>query len=298
MSVLVTGLTGFVGSHCAQQLPAAALADQGGSVDLRDPDRVKNAVRAISPQAVIHLAAQSSVPASVENPRQTYEINFLGTLNLLQALHDTRFQGTMLYVGSADLYGAVPFAQLPITEQCPARPLNPYAVSKVAAEALCYQWSRTADFKIVVARPFNHIGPRQSTQFAVSAFARQIVACRKGRAPPLLRVGDIDTTRDFTDVRDIVRAYVSLLASGRNGEAYNVCSGVERSLRDVIRAMLDASGVRMEIQVDPQRLRSLEQRRMRGSFAKLKADTGWQPEIPFEQTLIDTLNYWDTEDGT
>ena len=297
MNILVTGMSGFVGSHFAQQLAAVDLTEHGSRVDLRDLDRVQRAVDAIAPQAVLHLAAQSQVPASVEDPRKTYEVNFFGTLNLLLALRDAGFKGTMLYVGSADVYGAVPPAQLPITEQCPARPLNPYAVSKVAAEALCYQWSRAADFKIVVARPFNHIGPRQSAQFAVSDFARQIVACRQGRAPAVLRVGDIDTTRDFTDVRDIVRAYGGLLAAGRSGEAHNVCSGVERSLRDVIGAMLAASGVEMEIQVDPQRLRSVEQRRMRGSFAKLQADTGWQPEIPFEQTLVDTLDYWDKKEG-
>jgi GDP-4-dehydro-6-deoxy-D-mannose reductase len=295
MTVLVTGLSGFVGSHCAELLPAVDLA-HGGWVDLRDAQRVRAAVKAAAPEAVIHLAAQSSVPASIEDPKQTYEINFFGTLNLLEALKAQGFTGTMLYVGSADVYGAVAESALPITEACPARPLNPYAVSKVAAEALCYQWSRSSGFRIVVARPFNHIGPRQSAQFAVSDFARQIVACRKGRGPACLRVGDIDTTRDFTDVRDIVRAYAALLQSGRSGEAYNVCSGVERSLREVIHTLLEASGVDMEIQVDPQRLRKVEQRRMRGSSAKLQADTGWTPQVSFEQTLIDTLDYWDRKD--
>lgn len=298
MSVLVTGLTGFVGSHFAQLMPAVDLAESGRWVDLRDPERVREAVRAIAPEAVLHLAAQSSVPASVEDPRQTYEINFLGTLNLLQALRDARFQGTMLYVGSADVYGAVSETELSITEECPARPLNPYAVSKVAAEALCYQWSRSAQFKIVMARPFNHIGPRQSTQFAVSDFARQIVACRKGRAPPLLRVGDIDTTRDFTDVRDIVRAYAALLRTGRNGEAYNVCSGVERSLRDIIGALCEVCGIEVQIEVDAERLRPAEQRRMRGSFDKLRRDTGWAPAIPFKRTLHDIVDYWDQKEST
>ena len=300
MTVMVTGLSGFVGSWCAQQIPAVDMTEQGEWVDVRDAERVRRAVAAAAPHAVLHLAAQSSVPASVEDPRLTYEINFLGTLNLLQALRDSGFRGTMLYVGSADVYGAVPEAQLPISEESPPRPLNPYAVSKVAAEALCYQWSRSSpDFKIVVARPFNHIGPRQSTQFAVSDFARQIVAARKGRAPRRLRVGDIDTTRDFTDVRDIVRAYLALLQSGRNGEAYNVCSGIERSMRDIIGALCAVCGVEMEIDVAADRLRPSEQRRMRGSFDKLRADTGWAPEIPFESTLNDIVDYWDQqEDGT
>jgi GDP-4-dehydro-6-deoxy-D-mannose reductase len=297
--LLVTGLTGFVGSYLATWPDAGDLSVQGRPADLRDPERVLSAVEAARPDAVIHLAGQSSVAGSMHDPAATYRVNFDGTLNLLQALSDCGFRGRMLYVGSADGYGVVPEAELPVVEDRPMRPLNPYAVSKVAAEALCYQWSQTGPFEIVIARPFNHIGPRQSDRFAVASFARQIAAHRAGRAGPNLTIGDIDTTRDFTDVRDIVRAYIGLLASGRNGEAYNICSGVERSLRDVIGAMLDASGVRMELQIDPLRLRSVEQRRMRGSFAKLKADTGWQPEIPFEQTLIDTLDYWDKkEDGT
>ena len=297
MSVLVTGLTGFVGFYCAQQLPAIDLADSQGWIDLRDAKRVRNAVRRINPQAVLHLAAQSSVPASFAEPRQTYEINFLGTLNLLQALQDARFKGRMLYVGSADVYGAVPEKALPIGEESSPRPLNPYAVSKVAAEALCYQWSQSANFEIVVARPFNHIGARQSTHFAVSDFARQIVACRREGSQQRLLVGDIDTTRDFTDVRDIVRAYAALLQSGRNGEAYNVCSGVERSLREIIVTMCSICGVEMEIEVVPERLRSTEQRRMRGSFNKLRADTGWAPAISFEQTLQDIVDYWNQRGG-
>ena len=297
MTVLVTGLSGFVGSFCAQLLPCTDLLLGGKSVDLRCLPDVTAAAARIKPDAVIHLAAQAAVPASIANPWETYEINFGGTLNLFTALAETGFRGRCLYVGSADVYGNAPQESLPITEDFPMRPLNPYAVSKAAAELLCLQWSRTGPFEVVIARPFNHIGPRQSERFAVASFARQIAACRAGRGPRQLQVGDIDTTRDFSDVRDIVRAYAGLLASGRNGEAYNVCSGVERSLRDMIRALLDASGIDMEIQVVSQRLRGAEQRRMRGSFDKLHADTGWRPEIPFGQTLLDTLDYWDKKDS-
>jgi GDP-4-dehydro-6-deoxy-D-mannose reductase len=296
MSLLATGLSGFVGAYCARQLGAADLLFDGRPADLRRPDEVRAAVGQARPDTVIHLAAQSSVVAAAEDPAHTYEVNFGGTLNLLQALKDAGFRGRMLYVGSADVYGVVPEAELPVAEARPLKPLNPYAVSKVAAEALCYQWSQGGPFEIVMARPFNHIGPGQGTRFAVASFARQIAACRSGRAGGPLVVGDIDTTRDFSDVRDIVRAYGLLLASGRNGEIYNVCSGTERSLREVIAAMLQASGIEMEIQVDPQRLRGVEQRRMRGSFARLHADTGWQPQVPFEQTLKDTLDYWDRKD--
>ncbi|MBG9388876.1 GDP-mannose 4,6-dehydratase [Caenimonas aquaedulcis] len=297
MPILVTGLSGFVGSHFGSRVPGAVdLLDGARAADIRRRDEVVRAVAQARPDAVLHLAAQAAVPASFDDPAETYDTNFEGTLNLLMALRESGFRGRMLFVGSADIYGTVPEAELPITEGRPSRPLNPYAVSKVAAEALCYQWSQAGPFEIVMARPFNHIGPRQSPQFAVSDFARQIAAGRRGRGPGKLVVGDIDTTRDFTDVRDIVRAYELLLKHGRNGEAYNVCSGVERSVRDVIAAMLAAAGADMPLEVDAHRLRKIEQRRMLGSFAKLQADTGWRPEIPFGQTLADTLNYWDEKE--
>jgi GDP-4-dehydro-6-deoxy-D-mannose reductase len=291
--LLVTGLTGFVGSYLTGQDGVFDLCVDGRLADLRVAGEVDAALAAVRPQAVIHLAAQSSVGVSLEDPQQTYDVNFGGTLNLLAALRRQNFQGRMLYVGSGDVYGSVPEGCLPVTEDTPLRPRNPYAVSKVAAEALCYQWSQAGLFEIVMARPFNHIGPRQNTHFAVSDFARQLVACRKGTAPPRLRVGDIDTTRDFTDVRDIVRAYLALLEAGRNGEAYNVCSGVERSLRQIIDALSRACGVEVEIEVDPERLRPSEQRRMCGSPAKLRADTQWAPAVPFERTLRDIVEYWE-----
>jgi GDP-4-dehydro-6-deoxy-D-mannose reductase len=291
--LLVTGLTGFVGSYLAGRDGVFDLCVDGRLADLRLPGEVNAAVAAIRPRAVIHLAAQSSVGVSLDDPRQTYQVNFDGTLNLLAALRQQDFRGRMLYVGSGDVYGSVPEARLPVAEDTPLRPRNPYAVSKVAAEALCYQWSQAGLFEIVMARPFNHIGPRQNTKFAVSDFARQLVACRKGKAPPRLRVGDIDTTRDFTDVRDIVRAYLALLEAGRNGEAYNVCSGTERSLRQIIDALSQVCGIAVDIEVDAERLRPSEQRRMCGSPAKLRADTQWSPAIPFERTLRDIVEYWE-----
>lgn len=297
MQLLATGLSGFVGSHCAQQLAAVDLLHEGRLADLRDRAEVAAAVGRIKPDAVIHLAAQSSVAESIADPTLTHQVNFEGTLNLLQALKAEGFRGRMLYVGSADAYGTVPETELPVAEARTLMPLSPYAQSKAAAEALCCRWSQTGPFEIVIARPFNHIGPRQSTRFAVASFARQIAACRAGRGARGLVAGDIGVTRDFTDVRDVVRAYAALLACGKNGEAYNVCSGVERSLSDVIHAMMAVAGVSMEIHVAAELLRKTEQRRMWGSFAKLHADTGWQPAIPFEQTLIDTLNYWDEEDA-
>lgn len=295
MRTLVTGLSGFVGSHCAQQLQAVGLELQGRPVDLREPADVAAAVRAAAPEAVLHLAARSSVAQSFEDPRATCETNFLGTLTLLQALAAAGFTGRLLYVSSGEVYGSVDEAALPVGEAQPLRPRNPYAVSKVAAEALCYQWSQTGPFEVVVARPFNHVGPGQDARFAVADFARQVQRIRAGLAKPELTVGDVDVTRDFTDVRDVVRAYRLLLERGRNGVAYNVCCGVERSLREVVQALAAAAGVTLRIAVDPQRLRPAEQRRMCGDFGRLRDATGWQPAIPFERTVADILDHIESE---
>jgi GDP-4-dehydro-6-deoxy-D-mannose reductase len=295
--LLVTGLSGFVGSYLAERDGVFDLGLDGRPVDLTSHAQVVAAVARLRPDAVIHLAAQSSVALSHEDPLGTYRVNFEGTLHLLDALRQAEFRGRMLYVGSGDVYGAVAPDRLPVNEDAPLRPRNPYAVSKVAAEALCYQWSQTGPFDIVMVRPFNHIGPRQSAAFAVSDFARQIAAYRRGEAPAVLRVGDIDATRDFTDVRDIVAAYLDVLAAGRTGEVYNVCSGAEHSLREVIDGLFAAAGLRMDIELDTQRLRPSEQRRMCGSYAKLRAHTGWQPRIPLRKTLADIVEYWDQKES-
>jgi GDP-4-dehydro-6-deoxy-D-mannose reductase len=241
------------------------------------------------PEAVLHLAAQSSVASSFDDPIATISVNFLGTLNLLQALSATGFQGVFVYVGSADVYGITAVADLPTRETQPLRPRNPYAVSKVAAEALCYQWSQTHNFRVVLVRPFNLIGPWQDRRFAISDFAHQIVEIRQGRRLPHLVTGDLDVTRDFTDVRDAVRAYRMLLDRGQNGDIYNLCSGQERSLRSIIEALLQIAGVDADIQTDTTRLRPAEQRRVVGDPGKIQTQLGWSPEILFTTTLGDIL---------
>lgn len=291
--VLLTGATGFVGNYVQQETPCVPLTEGETPIDLKNSSALVRVVRVVNPDAVIHLAAQSFVPESIQNPLHTYEVNFLGTLNLLAALKENGFRGRMLYVGSSDTYGLVDSASLPVVEDSPLRPRNPYAVSKVAAEALCYQWSQTGSFEVVMVRPFNHIGPGQSERFVISDFARQVVEIKGGLRPSLIRVGDIDVTRDFTDVRDVVRAYALLLERGGNGEVYNVCSGKERSVLSVLESLLRLAGVEAEIVQDAERLRKSEQRRVFGSFAKLHEATGWQPEIPFEQSLKDILTDWE-----
>jgi GDP-4-dehydro-6-deoxy-D-mannose reductase len=241
---------------------------------------------------VIHLAAISFVPESIERPNETYDVNLHGTINLLDALKRSGFKGAFLYVSSGEVYGAVPPEALPVTEERVPRPRNPYAAAKLAAEAYCCQAAVTSGLRIVVARPFNHIGAGQSERFFVPAMARQIADIKQGRHAPRIEAGNLDVTRDFSDVRDVVQAYLRLLASGRSGEVYNVCSGVERNVGDVLRRMLELAQVDAAIEVAEQKLRPNEQRRHCGSNRKLCDDTGWQPKIPFDQSLRDLLRSW------
>ena len=285
----MTGNGGFVGRHFCSLYGGLPLADDQGAVDIQDARRVESAMDALKPEAVLHLAAQSSVVASFEDPSSTFSVNFIGTFNLLRALKRLQFQGVFLLASTADVYGKVPEADLPIKETQAIHPRSPYAVSKVAAEAICYQWSQTEKFRVIVARSFTQTGPGQERRFAIAGFAHQIAEIGTGRRAPTLVGGDLDVIRDISDVRDTVRAYWLLLERGVSGEAYNICSGHGHSLRSVVEEMLRISGVVAEIRTDPALLRPAEQRRMVGDAAKIHAITGWEPEIPFRTTLTDIL---------
>lgn len=291
---LITGENGFVGHHALLRWPTAkGLADFCTQPDVCNKASLLDCIRQFKPDFVLHLAALSYVPDSFRAPRRTFEVNFLGTLNLLEALSESGFEGRLLYVSSGDIYGAVQENALPITESQPLRPRNPYAVSKVASEALCFQWSQISPFEIVLARPFNHIGSGQSPMFAVSDFARQIAEIKAGHRAPILQVGDVDVTRDFADVSDILEGYDHLLRFGLTGEAYNVCSGIERSLRSVIETLLSVANVKAEIAHDAQRFRRSEQRRVCGSHQKLSQLAGWHGSVSIEKTLFDLFCYWE-----
>lgn len=296
--VLVTGHTGFVGVHALRRIPGAfGFSVAASHVDIRDKAALVTHLADKRPDRVLHLAAQSFVPESFRAPRQTFETNFLGTLNLLEALAETGFTGRFLFVGTGDAYGLVTPAQLPIAEDIPLRPRNPYAVSKAAAEALCFQWSQTGPFEVMMVRPFNHIGAGQAPSFAISGFARQIAEIAKGIRPPQLRVGNIEVTRDFTAVEDVVDAYAQLLERGKNGEIYNICSGIEHSIQDLLSALLALAGVEAEVVVDPERYRPAEQPRVCGDSSKLQAHTGWRPTVPLQTMLQNIYRYWEQEIG-
>ncbi len=296
--LLVTGNTGFVGQALASWLPTSPWAQRFEMVvppvgfDLRDPAQVAACIAGAQADCVLHLAAQSFVPASFKNPAATLAVNVGGTLNLLQALGAAAFKGRFLYVSSADVYGAVESGSLPVTEKHMPVPRNPYAVSKAAAELLCQQWHLTEGMDVLIARPFNHTGPGQDARFVLPGFAQRIAQILAGTAEPRFETGNLEVTRDFCDVRDVMDAYMMLLDSGHAGEIYNVCSGVERKVGDLLRGMLARAGIDASIVIDPARLRPNEQVRMVGSSAKLHEHTGWKPHCDFDATLTDMVAWW------
>jgi GDP-4-dehydro-6-deoxy-D-mannose reductase len=296
--LFVTGHDGFVGKTVRSLL---ASGQHGGyevvlpscPYDIRDPASIELALSVSDIDCVIHLAAQSFVPESFRAPRHTFEVNLFGTLNLFQSLQRRGFHGRLLYVSSAEVYGLVDPAAMPIAEDRPPRPRSPYGVSKVAAEALCTQWSETEGLDVIIARPFNHVGPGQSERFVVSNFARQIVEIKLGRREPVITTGDVDVTRDVTDARDVVGAYLLLLEHGSRGEVYNICSGEGRWIRDILTLLLELAGVEVGIVQDPDRMRPTDQKQLLGSYEKLERCTGWRPAIPLRESLADTLAYWE-----
>lgn len=295
--LLVTGQNGFVGRHVTTLAAGRWRVIPHAPHDLLNPASLDDWLARCCPAAVIHLAGQTFVPQAFRDPARTLQINLLGTLNLLQALKRRGFRGTFLYVSSGDVYGQVAVEQLPITESCPPQPRNPYAVSKLAAEHLCLQWSFSEpDWRILIARPFNHAGPGQADHFVLPDMARQLLRVRQGLQSPQISVGDVDVTRDFLDVRDVVQAYFDLLEKGQPGETYNVCSGQEQLIRDLIMQMAELADVQITLQQDSKRLRKAEQRRTRGCSNKLQRHTGWQPRVPITTTLRDVLTDWEKRD--
>ena len=297
MRVLVTGARGFVGRHLT-----AALRERGHLVveadriphddalpiDVTDALAVQAAFDLAQPDAVAHLAAQASVPASLEDPRATLEVNVLGTLHVLDAARAAAGAGArprVLIVSSADVYGAQPAELYPLRETTAPWPRNPYAASKVAAEALALAYAGSFGVDAVVTRAFNHIGPGQDEGFAVAAFAAQIARAAAG-GEPRVSVGNLDASRDVLDVRDVCAAYVALLeGAGTAGEIYNVCSGNATTMRELLRRLIEVAHVPVEVHEDPARMRPADGPGSVGSSAKLRSATGWAPRISLAAAL-------------
>jgi len=313
MQLLITGITGFVGSHMAEHALAQG-AEVFGSFrwrsktdnidhlrskvtlvesDLRDLSSVRALLEAANPTHVIHLAAQSFVHASWKTPAETLTTNILAQVNLLEGLRGLKMSPRFLVVGSSEEYGHVEDDELPIKETNPLRPLSPYAVSKVGQDLMGYQYWKSYGMLIVRSRAFNHEGPRRGDVFVTSNFARQVAEIEAGLRDPVILVGDLTPRRDYSDVRDIVRGYWTLLERGEPGEVYNLCSGRSWSIQQVLDFLLEQSRVRdIQVQTDPSRLRPSDVMVLEGDPSKVEKATGWKVEIPFERTLKDLLAYW------
>ena len=314
MKILITGVTGFVGSHLAEYCLSL---DQQVEVigtcrwrsrreniehledainlyecDLRDASSVKTLLADIQPERIFHLAAQSYVPSSWNSPGETITTNVIGQLNIFEAMRETNSTASIQIAGSSEEYGLVHPEEAPITEENPLRPLSPYAVSKVAQDMLAYQYFQSYGLKVVRTRAFNHTGPRRGDVFVTSNFAKQIAEIEAGQRPPIIHVGDLNPKRDFTDVRDIVRAYWLSLEHCNLGEVYNVASGKAYRIKEVLEILLDNSGQDIEVVEDPERLRPSDVPLLLGDNSRFCKATGWAPEIPFEETAKDLLDYW------
>ncbi len=294
MRSLITGGRGFVGTWLAEHLRSEGdeVVQIDQEVEITDPAALLDAVTAAAPDAIYHLAAMTHVGQSWDEPLRVLEVNVLGTGALLAAARQCGTDPTVLVTSSAEVYGAVTDpGRLPLTEQSATAPLTPYAASKLAAEALCTQAWLGHGQRVVTVRPFNHIGPGQSPNFVVSALAKRIVEAERSGAPDI-PVGTLSARRDFTDVRDVVRAYRMLVTSGRPGEVYNVCSGRDVSIQEIADGLLALAGSDVRLRVDPALVRPVEVPVLRGDRTRVTDDTGWAPALPLEQTLADILGQW------
>ncbi len=313
MRALITGITGFAGSHLADHCLARGGVELFGIVrwrsrteniehlegkvkllecDLRDATSTRDVIDEIRPEYIFHLAAQSFVPTSWRAPTESLTTNVIGQLNIFEAVRKIDLKCRIQIAGSSEEYGLVHESELPITEENPLRPLSPYGVSKVGQDMLGYQYYMSYQMAIVRTRGFNHTGPRRSPVFVVSDFAKQIVDIEKGRRDPVMHVGNLEASRDFTDVRDMAVAYFLALDKGKAGEVYNICSEKSWKIREILDKLLAMTKVKIDVKQDPARLRPSDVPRLLGDCSRFRKDTGWRPRIPFEKTLGDILDYW------
>lgn len=311
MRALITGISGFAGSFLTEYLlsqpgmevygVSAGTEDHLARIrsrinfvpgDLVDPQFVAGLLAQFLPDRIYHLAAQAFVPLSWQDPWATLENNIRAQVNLLHAAVQLKLPARFLIIGSNEEYGRVRAADLPIDENTPLRPDSPYGVSKIAQDYLGLQYFISHRLHIVRVRPFNHIGPRQNDRFVASNFARQIAEIEAGRRKPALCVGNLDSQRDFTDVRDMVRGYALALEDGAPGEVYNLGSGKPRAVNELVEIYRTLSRVPFEIEFDPDRMRPSDTPVSYCDAGKFKRQTGWAPRISLEQTLSDILDYW------
>lgn len=311
---LITGITGFAGSHLAELLLSLGHEVWGTTrprsqtvnidkienklhledADLLDSHSLYSIVAKIKPDYIFHLAAQSFVQSSWASPANTMELNIVGTVHLFEAVRRARIDPAIQIACSSEEYGLVYPNELPIKEDNPLRPQSPYAVSKVAMDYLGYQYNQSYGMKIIRTRGFNHTGPRRGDVFVTSNFAKQIAEIEEGIKPPVIEVGNLEAQRDWTDVRDMVKGYLLALEKGEAGAVYNICSEKTVKVGDMLNLLLSMSKYKNKIKIkeDASRMRPSDVPVLLGDCTAFRNVTGWRPEIPFEKTMTDLLNYW------
>ena len=315
MRALITGVNGFVGGYLSQYLIENGMEVWGTKLpsevkskylnedvivrglDIRDKRECEEVIKECEPDYLIHLAAQSSVALSWKNPQLTMDININGTLNLLDAIRTYIKECRILLIGSSEEYGLIKEEEVPVNESKDIDPSNPYAISKATQELLAKQYIKAYGLDIVMVRAFNHIGPRQSDIFVVSDFAKRIVMMEKGLLEPVLKVGNLESKRDFTDVRDIVKGYELLLKHGKCGEVYNIGSGVALKISEILEKLMELSGKDISIEKDLNRMRPSDNPIIQCDNGKLKSDTKWDTTYNIDKTLRDVMDYWRKEVG-
>lgn len=309
---LITGIAGFAGSHLAELLlsqdnevyglcrPRSKM-DHIESIksklhledaDLLDSHSLYSTIARIKPDYIFHLAAQSFVPTSWVSPSVTLEVNIVGSANIFEAVRQVGINPVIQIACSSEEYGLVHPEEIPIKETNPLRPLSPYAVSKVAMDYLGYQYHRSYGLNIVRTRGFNHTGPRRGETFVTSNFAQQIARIEKGKQEPVIYVGNLEAQRDWTDVRDMVRGYLVAVQKCDPGEVYNICTGKAVKVGDMLQLLLSFSKVKVETKEDPSRMRPSDVPVLIGDNTRFVQKTSWKPEIAFNKTMEDLLNYW------
>jgi GDP-4-dehydro-6-deoxy-D-mannose reductase len=308
----ITGIAGFVGSHLAELLlsqgyevygllRARSKTDHIESIinklhlddaDLLDTHSLYGTISRIKPDYIFHLAAQSFVPTSWVSPSVTLEVNIVGSANLFEAVRMAGIDPVIQIACSSEEYGLVHSDELPIKETNPLRPLSPYAVSKLAMDYLGYQYFQSYKIRIVRTRGFNHTGPRRGDTFAESNFAKQVALIEKGKQEPVIHVGNLDASRDYTDVRDMVKAYILSVQKCDAGDVYNICTGSTIKIGDMLNMLLSMTKKKVKVLPDPMRMRPSDVPVLLGDNTKFVAKTGWSAEIPFTKTMEDLLNYW------
>lgn len=305
---LLIGAAGFVGNHLinaiaetkdweifATKLPQERITNEKAEIwnlDILKPEDTDRIFREIQPDYVFHLAAQSSVAASWKNPDLTIDVNIKGSVHVLEAARKLEKQPRILLIGSGEEYGYVKSCEIPIAEENAVRPGNLYAATKACQNMIGSIYARAYRMDVIMVRAFNHIGPGQADMFVVSDFCRQAAECEAGKREAKLKTGNLQAKRDFTDVRDVVRAYLLLMEKGRAGECYNIGSGNAVAIRELLDRILSMTNTPIEIETDSARLRPSDIPVIQADIGKLQAATGWVPQIPLERTIKETLDYW------